>query len=301
MPMTSSSPRKPPTIRARKGDSHLFCESGAFHSQLERRYKQFISSEYLVNDFIMRDPVQFPRRYAKYSGKQRADIEIAAFLTATIAWGRRDLILRSAEKMFSLMEPSPAAFVMAGNYRYLPLKRQIPQTIDDIETSSISRKLKGRCIHRTFFEDDLQYFCRGFKSCYSQYGSLEKLFASAPDIWQGIALFREEMAAANKGRYIKHIANPGGPDSGAGSACKRINLALRWLVRQGPVDLGLWKSISPSSLYIPLDVHVARSARRLGLLQRKSNDKKAVIELSQRLRELCPEDPVKYDFVLFGM
>jgi len=238
----------------------------------------------MVNDFIMRDPVQFPRRYAKRGAKQRANIEIAAFLAATIAWGRRDLILRSAEKMFSLMEPSPAAFVMAGKYR----------------------KLKDRCIHRTFFEDDLKYFCRGFKSCYAKYGSLEKLFATTPDIWQGIALFREEMAAANGGRYTKHIANPGRPDSAAGSgaasaACKRINLALRWLVRKGPVDLGLWKSISPSSLYIPLDVHVARSARRLGLLKRKSNDKKAVIELSQKLRELCPNDPIKYDFVLFGM
>ena len=227
----------------------------------------------------MRDPVQFPRRYAKSGAKQRANIEIAAFLAATIAWGRRDLILRSAEKMFSLMEPNPAAFVMAGNYR----------------------KLKDRCIHRTFFEDDLKYFGRGFKSCYAKYGSLEKLFAAALDIWQGIALFREEMAAANGGRYTKHIANPGKPDAAAGSACKRINLALRWLVRKGPVDLGLWKSISPSSLYIPLDVHVARSARRLGLLKRKSNDKKAVIELSQKLRELCPDDPIKYDFVLFGM
>jgi uncharacterized protein (TIGR02757 family) len=249
------------------------------YQELECRYQQFISSEFMVNDFIMRDPVQFPRRYAKRGGTQRANIEIAAFLAATIAWGRRDLILRSAEKMFSFMEPSPAAFVMAGNYR----------------------TLKDRCIHRTFFEDDLKYFCRGFKACYDQYGSLEKLFAAAPDIWQGIALFREEMAAANGGRYTKHIANPGRPDVTAGSACKRINLALRWLVRKGPVDLGLWKSISPSSLYIPLDVHVARSARRLGLLRRKANDKKAVIELSQKLRELCPDDPIKYDFVLFGM
>jgi uncharacterized protein (TIGR02757 family) len=109
------------------------------------------------------------------------------------------------------------------------------------------------------------------------------------------------MAAANGGCYTKHIANPGRADAATGSACKRINLALRWLVRKGPVDLGLWKSISPSSLYIPLDVHVARSARRLGLLKRKSNDKKAVIELSHKLREQCPDDPVKYDFVLFGM
>ncbi|MCL1837480.1 MAG: TIGR02757 family protein [Treponema sp.] len=217
--------------------------------------------------------MQFPRRYTK-----RADIEIAAFLAATIAWGRRDLIIRSCEKMFSLLEPGPAAFVMAGNYR----------------------KLKDRCVHRTFFEGDLKYFCRGFRHCYAKYGSLEKLFACGAiegggDIWQGISLFREEMAAANGGHCSKHIASPG-----ANSACKRINLALRWLVRSGPVDIGLWKNIQPSALYIPLDVHVARNARRLGLLQRKSNDKKAVIELTEKLREFCPEDPVKYDFALFG-
>jgi len=134
------------------------------------------------------------------------------------------------------------------------------------------------------------------------------LFASAPDVWQGIAGFREEMATANGGRYSKHIANPGETGTGTGSntggtgsACKRIHLTLRWLVREGPVDLGLWKKIRPADLYIPLDVHVARTARKLGLLQRKSNDRKAVVELTEKLREFCPEDPVKYDFVLFGM
>jgi uncharacterized protein (TIGR02757 family) len=234
-------------------------------------YKKLCASEVLAKDFIAHDPVQFPRRYTK-----RADIEIAAFLTATIAWGRRDLIIRSAQTMFSLMEPGPSAFVMAGDYR----------------------KLKDRCVYRTFFEDDLKYFCKGFKSCYAKYGSLEKLFASGADTWQGIALFREEMAAANRGRYSKHIANPGTADH-SGSACKRINLALRWLVRKGPVDMGLWKSVSPAALYIPLDLHVARTSRRLGLLERKSNDKKAVIELTEKLRVFCPEDPVKYDLALF--
>jgi uncharacterized protein (TIGR02757 family) len=176
------------------------------------------------------------------------------------------------------MEPGPAAFVMSGNYRFLGIRG------------------RGPCIHLTFFDDDLKYFCTGFKYCYEKYGSLEKLFASVPDdIWQGISLFREEMNTANKGIYSKHLADP------EKSACKRINLALRWLVRKDPVDIGLWKSISPSSLYIPLDVHVARNARRIGLLERKSNDKKAVIELTGKLKTFCPEDPVKYDFVLFGM
>jgi uncharacterized protein (TIGR02757 family) len=231
------------------------------------------------SEFIPADPVQFPRRY-----RAAADIEIAAFLAATIAWGRRDLILRSAERMFALLGPGPAAFVTAGDYR----------------------KLKDRCVHRTFFEPDLKYFCRGFKRCFETYGSLENLFASVigadssgGSVWEGIALFRETMAAANGGRYTKHIANPG-----AGSACKRINLALRWLVRrEGPVDLGLWKSVSPAALYIPLDLHVARTARRLGLLDsgRKANDRKAVTALTEKLRRFCPEDPVKYDLALFGM
>jgi uncharacterized protein (TIGR02757 family) len=230
-------------------------------------------------EFIQFDPVQFPHRY-----KRREDVEIAAFLSATIAWGRRDLILRSAENMFALMGRSPYNFIMSGGYK----------------------KLGKRNIHRTFFEDDLKYFCRGFEHCYKTYGNLENLFfagggkGSTFDIWRGIALFREEMAKANKGVFSKHISNPGETDRG-GSACKRLNLALRWLVRGGPVDLHLWKKIKPAALYIPLDVHVIRTARKLGLLERKSNDKRAVIKLTKKLREFCIEDPVKYDFALFGM
>ena len=228
-----------------------------------------------VPKFIDNDPVQFPRRY-----RNAADQEIAAFLAATIAWGRRDLILKSAERMFSLMGASPYAFVMEGDYR----------------------TLKGGCVHRTFFQDDLRYFCRGFRECYSRYGSLEALFASVADIWEGIALFRETAAQANGGTagravYSKHIADPA-----SGSACKRLNLALRWLVRrEGPVDLGLWNALSPSSLFIPLDVHVGRAARTLGLLDegRKANDKKAVVSLTEKLRAFCPEDPVRYDLALF--
>jgi len=224
-------------------------------------------------DFIPLDPVKFPRRYTK-----REDIEIAAFLSATIAWGRRDLILRSAEKMFALTGKSPYEFVMSGEYK----------------------KLKNANIHRTFFQDDLKYFCRGFEHCYTKYGNLEKLFSCTQNVWEGFALLREEMAKANKGLHSKHISNPGEEDKG-GSACKRLNLALRWLVRKGPVDLGLWKSIKPAALYIPLDVHVARTARKLAILERRSNDKKAVIELTEKLREFDPRDPVKYDFALFGI
>ncbi|MCL2214143.1 MAG: TIGR02757 family protein [Treponema sp.] len=222
--------------------------------------------------FIALDPVQFPHRY-----KKREDIEIAAFLSAAIAWGRRDLILRSAEKMFTLMGQSPYDYVMSGGFK----------------------DLKNKNIHRTFFEDDLKYYCLGFKHCYVKYGGMEKLFLSAADVWKAFALFREEMAGANKG-YSRHVSNPGG-DSVNGSACKKLNLTLRWLVRKGPVDLGLWKNIKPAALFIPLDVHVAGNARNIGLLKRKSNDKKAVIELTEKLRQYCPEDPVKYDYSLFGL
>ncbi|MDR2742604.1 MAG: TIGR02757 family protein [Treponema sp.] len=249
-----------------------------FKKELDAWYKKINKPE-----FILTDPVQFPRRYmgAADSRQQemcRRDVEIAAFLAAVIAWGRRESIIRSAERLFACMGPSPAAFVMSGNYR----------------------KLKDRCIHRTFFEADLAYFCRGFRVCYKKYGSLESLFSPALEsscVWDGITLFRETMAEGNEGRYTKHIANPA-----AHSACKRINLALRWLVRrEGPVDLGLWKSVSPAALVIPLDLHVGRTARRLGLLERKANDRKAVEELTAKLRDFCPEDPVKYDLALFGM
>ena len=229
-------------------------------------------------EFIEKDPVQFPHRY-----KRHEDIEIAAFLSAAIAWGRRDLILRSSEKMFALMGSSPYDYVMSDGFK----------------------SLKSKNIHRTFFENDLKYYCRGFKRCYANYSNIENLFSSAHKnrpgyeteegwIWNAFALFREGMANANKGEYSRHVSNPA-------SACKKLNLALRWLVRKGPVDLGLWKKIKPASLYIPLDVHVARTARDLGLLERKSNDKKTACELTEKLRVYCPEDPVKYDFALFGL
>jgi len=236
--------------------------------ELESWYKKICTPE-----FIPLDPVQFPRRYSK-----REDIEIAAFLAATIAWGRRDLILRSAEKMFAMIGKSPFDYVMTGGYK----------------------KLKDKNIHRTFFENDLKYLCRGFEHCYTQYGNLENLFASQIDVWEGIALFRQETAKANKNVYSKHISNPGEKEKN-GSACKRLNLALRWLVRKDKVDFRLWKNLKPASLFIPLDVHVTRTARSLGLLERKANDKRAVIELTERLREFDADDPVKYDFALFGM
>jgi len=233
-----------------------------------------------VPEFLDRDPLKFPHKF-----KKNKDREIAAFLVSAIAWGNRNMILKSAEKIFGFLGNEPYKYIMEGSFH-------------NVKTSiRVNGSKRGKSIHRTFFETDLLYFLKGLRECYRNFGSLEKLFSSVPDLWEGIKLFRTTMAKGNGKAYSKHISNP---DSG--SACKRLHLALRWLVRKGPVDLGVWKSISPSSLYIPLDVHVGRAARALGLLDkdRKANDKKAVILLTERLREFCPEDPIKYDFSLFG-
>jgi uncharacterized protein (TIGR02757 family) len=276
---TSPSPRKRLTIPGHKeGGNRKEEVEGEIKMQSLKQELDNLYNEINKPEFILTDPVQFPHRYS-----ERRDKEIAAFLAATIAWGRRDQIVKSAEKMFSLMGPSPYFFIIKEKYRKMKFND------------------RGHSIHRTFFEGDFLYFCKGLKACYTKYDSLETIFSPQKDIWAGIELFRETMALGNSGEsitpvYSKHIANPAG-----NSACKRLNLALRWLVRrEGPVDLCLWKSISPSSLFIPLDLHVGEVARGMGLLERKSDDRKAVISLTERLREFCPKDPVKYDLALFG-
>lgn len=223
-----------------------------------------------TSSFIERDPVQFPRRYSR-----ALDIEVVAFLTATISWGNRKMILNSASKMLGIMGESPYDYIVSGGYNSIGSKN----------------------VHRTFFEPDLAYMCRGLDSFYRQGSSLESLFANSVTLWEGINSFRRVMACGNYGSYSKHISNPA-----TNSACKRLHLALRWLVRDdGIVDLGIWKNISPSRLYIPLDVHVGRIAREMGLLERKQNDRQSVETLTETLRSFCPEDPVKYDFALFGI
>ena len=221
--------------------------------------------------YIEKDPVQFPLRFSN-----PRDIEVAAFLTATITWGNRRMILNSAEKMFAKMGASPYDYILSEGYKSLGTGN----------------------IHRTFFEQDMLYLCRGLYAYYSFSGeSLESVFAKSETLWDGIVEFRRLMAFGNGGIYSKHVSNPM-----ANSASKRLHLALRWLVRQdGIVDAGIWKNISPSRLYIPLDVHVGRISRELGILQRRQNDRKAVELLTEVLRGFCPEDPVKYDFALFGM
>jgi uncharacterized protein (TIGR02757 family) len=223
-----------------------------------------------VPAYIETDPVQFPLNYSHLP-----DREVAAFLTATITWGNRKMILQSARKMFAKMGTSPFDFIMSEGYA----------------------QLGSGNIHRTFFERDLVYLCKGLRACYLEFDGLESVFAGKPSLWDGIDTFRNTLAAANDDVFSKHVSNPN-----TNSACKRLHLALRWLVRKdGIVDLGDWSSISPAELYIPLDVHVGRVSRSLGLLSRNQNDKKSVESLTEILRGFNPHDPVAYDFALFGI
>ena len=240
-------------------------------------YLDSLFIKYNTPSFIDNDPVQFPRRYS-----EKNDIEIVSFLTATIAWGKRSMILNSANKMLNIMGKSPYDFIMSEGFKDLD---------------------PDKCVHRTFFNRDFVYYCKGLKHIYSEYQSLEDIFTlnDNHDVWRGIQNFRDKIQEVNDGITSVHISNPCCDNPKKGSACKRLHLALKWLVRDdGIVDIGIWKKLRPSDLMIPLDVHVGRISRELGLLQRKSNDRTTVEELTSKLRELDPNDPVKYDFALFG-
>ncbi|MGN0032221.1 MAG: TIGR02757 family protein [Candidatus Limimorpha sp.] len=224
--------------------------------------------------FIKDDPVQFPHKYNDIH-----DIEIVSFLVATIAWGNRKMILNNADKMLGIMGQSPYDYIMSEGFNTLE---------------------PDKCVHRTFFNRDFIYYCNGLRHIYLKYNSIEELFNNH-DTWRGIQRFRDEIAEAN-GMTSKHISNPCCEEPQKGSACKRLHMALRWLVRKdGIVDLGIWNNLNPKDLMIPLDVHVARVSRELGLITRKSNDRITVETLTSKLREFDAEDPIKYDFALFGV
>lgn len=229
-------------------------------------------------EFIGADPVQFPRRFTA-----REDVEIAAFLSATIAWGNRRMICNNCEKMLRLMDSQPYAYVMEEGYEELP----------DMN------------IHRTFFARDFRHYLRGLRRIYVRHGSLcefarhEGVAQSEAPAWKLVEAMNRELAEANGG-----VANsrclPGNLRT---TALKRVNMALRWLVRDdGIVDMGIWRGLlSPAQLFIPLDVHVGDTARELGLLSRRADDRRSVEELTDRLRRFRPEDPTIYDYALFGI
>lgn len=245
---------------------------------LERKYKEYNSAS-----FIDADPISIPHRFAK-----KQDIEIAAFFSATIAWGNRKSIITSANKLMNLMDNAPHDFVL--NHQDNDLKNLL--------------EFK----HRTFNATDTLYFVEFLKQHYSKHESLEDAFLNAD--------FRMQNAELNTGKVLthfhetffslddsphrtrKHVATPV-----RGSTCKRMNMFLRWMVRKDKhgVDFGIWKKIKPVQLLIPLDVHVDRTARKLGLIKRKQTDWQTVLELTENLKQFDTKDPVKYDYALFGI
>ncbi|HRI59717.1 MAG TPA: TIGR02757 family protein [Saprospiraceae bacterium] len=244
----------------------------AFLNDAVRRYN--------TPDFIANDPISAPHRFA---GLQ--DREITGFWAATLAWGQRKTIIQSANRLVELMDGAPYDFIVnhieQDRARFLDFK------------------------HRTFQATDTLWFLEFFQQFYRRHTSLEHAFArhlEPGDLTIENALrgfhrdFFDHPYAPDRTR--KHVATPA-----RGSTCKRLNMFLRWMVRKDAagVDFGLWNSIRPSQLLIPLDVHVERVARRLGLLHRKQTDWPAVLELTENLRAFDPEDPVKYDFALFGL
>lgn len=233
--------------------------------------------QYNTLDFIDSDPVKIPHRFSL-----KEDIEIAGFLAATIAWGNRKMIINNANKMMQLMGNSPYDYVMSFS----------ESDLDNLDGF----------VHRTFNSDDLKFFMKSLRNIYQHHGGLEQVFAkhqTFDSMQESISNFKQTFfEVEHLPRTTKHISDPLN-----NSAAKRINMYLRWMIRndkQG-VDLGIWESIPTSILSCPLDVHSGNVARKLGILTRKQNDAKALKELDTKLREMDANDPVKYDFALFGL
>lgn len=237
-------------------------------------------AEYNRPAFIDSDPVCIPHQFSKLQ-----DIEIAGFCTAILSWGIRKTIIAKAHQLFALMDNAPHDFIVNHH-----------------------EKDRARLLgfkHRTFQAMDTLYFVEFLQGFYRENESLETAFTQhmdpvKPKIKDALTgfhklFFTPEWAPQ---RTRKHIATPA-----KNSSCKRLNMFLRWMVRNDNrgVDFGLWKTIDPAILIIPLDVHVHRVATRLGLLQRRQTDWKAAIGLTEELRTFDPADPVKYDYALFGM
>ena len=242
--------------------------------------KEFLDEKVLLynnSKFIESDPIQIPHQYSL-----KEDIEIAGFLTATIAWGNRKMIINNSQRMMNLMGNSPYDFVMSHSENQL-------ENLDGF-------------VHRTFNSIDFATFIKAIKSIYINHNGLEMAFTKNQQplsMQTSIAEFKKLFfEIPHQSRTTKHISDPT-----QGSAAKRINMFLRWMSRNdnSGVDFGIWKSISPAALSCPLDVHSGNVARKLGLLTRKQNDSKALTELDKALRLLDANDPVKYDFALFGL
>jgi len=234
--------------------------------------------EYNQPAFIEDDPVQIPHSFS-----EPENIEISGFLAATLAWGRRDIIIRNTLDLIGRMDNNPIDFLMNMEENDLRAFRDFK--------------------HRTFNGDDCIFFIRSLRQLYKfgngLYYSFLEGYNIRHSIKDAILSFRGEFLKTDHlNRSTKHLADPS-----IGSAAKRINLFLRWMVRkdEGGVDFGIWTGINAADLYIPLDIHTGNVARQLGLLSRKQNDWKAAEELTVVLRGLDPGDPVRFDYALFGI
>lgn len=244
--------------------------SSEIYQLLEEKFIQFNQTSFIEND-----PISIPHLFSA-----KEDIEIAGFLAATIAWGQRKTIVTNARRMIQLMDDAPYDFILHHEDKDL-------------------WRLKG-FVHRTFNSEDFEFFVKALQHIYINHGGLESVFArNAENMQQSIHYFKKVFfEIEHPQRSTKHIADPLKK-----SSAKRINMFLRWMCRndKSGVDFGIWKSISPKHLMCPLDVHSGNVARKLGLLTRTQNDWQAVEELTYQLRKFDKNDPVKYDFSLFGL
>lgn len=242
-----------------------------------KEFLDFKVAQYNTTAFIEEDPIRVPHAFT-----QKEDIEIMGFLIATIAWGNRKSILKSGERLINIFGNSPYDFIMEY----------------DVNKSEYFEGF----VHRTFNSTDLAYFVEALQNIYKNHSGLEDIFtkhATKDSLQPAIHNFKKIFfELPHPSRTQKHVSDPH-----KNSAAKRINMYLRWMVRQDNqgVDFGLWNQISPKQLSCPLDVHSGNIARKLGVLKRKQNDAKAVLELDKALRKMDPIDPVKYDFALFGL
>jgi uncharacterized protein (TIGR02757 family) len=241
------------------------------HSFLESKTLQYNRSI-----FIESDPVSIPHRFTR-----KEDIEISGFLTATLSWGQRKSILQKSSLLMQLLDDAPFDFIINANDQDL--------------------KTLEKFVYRTFNGTDCLYFIRALQQLYLSEGGLETAFSTAfrEGAYPAISHFRNVfIRIGDPTRTSRHLANPL-----QGSVAKRMNMYLRWMVRkdESGVDFGIWKHLSPALLICPLDVHSGRVARKLGLLNRTSNDRKAAEELTLALSKFDAKDPVKYDFALFGL
>lgn len=243
---------------------------------ISKKELEELAKKYETIDFIKDDPIQFPHRY-----KKPEDMEIAAFIASLFAYGNRKIFIKKLDELFKIMDNQPLQCVLNFDAKTLKgFNYRFAKDFDIIEVFKILNKL------------------------YKGDGGLKKLFEygykkdkTILTMLQIVTDYFYSNVKNEVGQGFYHLI----PNPKNGGAMKRMNMFLRWVVRKGPVDLGIWNFISTSELLIPIDVHVARLSREMGLLTRSSNEFKAVLELNENLKKLDPNDPAKYDFAIFGL